>query len=368
MLRLNGPLRRLRHDDRGAVSVLVAAVLGVGLLLGMGALVVDTGQLYGERAQLQNGADAAALALAQDCAGAGGCAANPYSTATRYAGSNANDGVATVSLVCGRDSAARLAVCPQADPAPQPCLGTRPATGNFVEVRVSTRQQDGSTVVPSVFGQVLLGGSYSGRGVLACARVAWGGPRIATGFALTISLCEWQAATVSGSQFAAAPPAVPAPTYERVLLLHGSGIACAGGPSGWDLPGGFGWLDDQSGNCTTRIDIAGTYHDNTGVSASQACKSALDSARTGHKVVLVPVYDGAGGSGHGGTYHLRGFASFVLTGYSLSGFSAVSWLTGVKPCTGTLKCISGYFTRELISTNTIIGGPQLGATTVQVVG
>ena len=38
------------------------------VLIGVGALVIDSGALYAERRQLQNGADAAALAVAQDCA------------------------------------------------------------------------------------------------------------------------------------------------------------------------------------------------------------------------------------------------------------------------------------------------------------
>ncbi len=43
-------------------------LIGGGVLTGMGALVVDVGQLYQERAELQNGADAAALGVAKSCA------------------------------------------------------------------------------------------------------------------------------------------------------------------------------------------------------------------------------------------------------------------------------------------------------------
>ena len=58
-------LRLLRRDERGAVGVLVAVLLAGGVLLGLGAMVIDVGQLYQERAQLQNGADAAAVAVAK---------------------------------------------------------------------------------------------------------------------------------------------------------------------------------------------------------------------------------------------------------------------------------------------------------------
>jgi hypothetical protein len=364
MSRLNTHLRRVRAADgeRGAVTTLVAAVLAIGLLLGVGALVIDTGQLYGERAELQNGADAAALAIAQSCATA--CPADPYAAALRYAGANAGDGTAAVGAVCGRDAGGRLAGCP----ASGSCLGAAPATGDFVEVRASTRQPDGSTAVPPVFGRVLLGDSYEGRGVLACARVGWGGPRAATGLGLTISLCEWQAATAGGAAYAPAPPATATASVERVLRLHGTGNACAGGPAGWDLPGGFGWLSDTGGACDTYVDVTGTYLADTGLAASGTCKTALEQARSARTVTLVPVYDGAGGAGNAGFYHLRGFASFVITGYALPGYAEPSLLTGAKPCKGNDKCVYGYFTRDLVTTATALGGPDLGATAVLMLG
>jgi len=365
MSRLSAHLDRIRTADgeRGAVTTLVAALLAVGLLLGMGALVIDSGQLFGERAELQSGADAAALAIAQTCAGATGCMIDPYATAVRYAGANATDGTAAVPGVCGRDAGGLLAACPVSG-----CFADVPTTGNFVEVRAATRRPDGSTVLPPVFGRILLGESYDGRGVLACARVAWGGPRAATGLGLTMSLCEWQVATTGGTVFAPAPPATVPGSVERVLRLHGTGNACAGGPSGWDLPGGFGWLEDSTGHCETQVDVAGTYRDNSGVSASHTCQTALAQAVTNRTTTLVPVYDGAGGTGNTGFYHLRGFASFVITGFALPGANTPSVLTGAKPCKGSDKCVYGYFTRDLVTTATALGAPDLGATAVQVIG
>jgi Flp pilus assembly protein TadG len=61
-------LVRLRRDERGVVAVIVAILLGAGVLTGMVALVLDVGQIYQERAELQNGADAAALGVAKSCA------------------------------------------------------------------------------------------------------------------------------------------------------------------------------------------------------------------------------------------------------------------------------------------------------------
>ena len=59
-------LRLLRHDERGVVAVIVGLLIGT-VLLGLGALVIDVGQLYQERAELQSGADAAANAVAKSC-------------------------------------------------------------------------------------------------------------------------------------------------------------------------------------------------------------------------------------------------------------------------------------------------------------
>ncbi len=59
-----GKLRnRIERDDRGVASIVVG--ISVVVLFGMMALVVDVGQLYQTRSELQNAADAAALAAAE---------------------------------------------------------------------------------------------------------------------------------------------------------------------------------------------------------------------------------------------------------------------------------------------------------------
>ena len=96
-------LRLLGRDERGAIGVLIAVLVGGGVLLGMGALTIDVGRLYQNRAELQNGADAAALAVAKSCA-SGTCNAG---LAGGYANANASNltgGQAAVDLVCGTGS------------------------------------------------------------------------------------------------------------------------------------------------------------------------------------------------------------------------------------------------------------------------
>jgi len=52
------------------VATVLVILLGAGVLLGIGALVIDVGQIYAEREQLQSGADSAAIALAKSCSAA----------------------------------------------------------------------------------------------------------------------------------------------------------------------------------------------------------------------------------------------------------------------------------------------------------
>lgn len=358
-------LTALLRDDRGAVTTLVALVLGGGLLLGGGALVLDVGRLYDERAQLQNASDAAALALAQTCAENTGCTG---SIALNYANANSNDGSSTVDLVCGVDANGLLDPCPEDDGEAAGCLGERPVGAKFVEVRTSTLQADGSTLLPATFGQVLLGSGYTGRGVAACTRVAWGGPSATYGFGVTISLCEWNTATAGGTAFAPESGTV-APSFERVLKLHTtSGTTCSGNPAGWALPGGFGWLADATGTCEAYVDLNGVYQSDPGVSVSSACQTKLTDAKTYKSTLLIPVYDGAGGTGHEGYFHLKGFASFVVTGYNLPSLKVASSLTAKNHCKGDDKCIYGYFTNSLLPADAVLGGPEMGATAVRMLG
>ena len=259
---LDSRWRRLSRDgDRGAVATLVVVLLAGGVLLGMGALVVDVGQLYSERAQLQNGADAAALAVAQGCAkGAATCDASTSGTARTYANGNALDSTSAVTSVCGDNGAGTLAGCAASTGLLTDCPAAPAAGTRYVDVHTATLTSSGSTLLPPALARTLPGrAGYAGSTVLACARAAWGSPSAATPVAMTISFCEWTGATSGGTSYAAAPPDPPNPvppaSMERILQLHGTGSACAGGSSGWDLPGGFGWLDDASGACGTTVDV-----------------------------------------------------------------------------------------------------------------
>lgn len=410
-------LRRLRGRgaERGAVAVLVAILFGSGVLLGMGALVVDVGGMYAERAQLQNGADAGALAVATGCAkGSATCAtaitalnANcsiATNASTGIASCNANDSKTRIDQICGVGSSLVSCSGPQYG-----CPSAAP-TGNYAQVQTSTLNANSSTLLPPTFGKAVMGGSYSGVNVKACARASWSAPTtLAKSVAFTISDCEWNTATGNGTSFAAYPPwphsyvwqnqvnPVNVAGRENVLVLHGESNATSCGGSdtaGWDKQGAFGWVGDGS-KCTVPI-TSNTYPANPGSNAINACVQTFQNAYTNHSPIFIPVYSGTSGTGSGVIYTLKGFAAFIVTGWDFT-----SGQSGWNQAGGTVKepslvalsesvptnvanychkplvasnsdvCVYGFFTKALIPASALpggSGGQNLGATSVKLTG
>jgi Flp pilus assembly protein TadG len=371
---------RSRGAERGAAAVLVAILVGSGVLFGMGAMVVDVGQLYAEKAQLQNGADAGALAVALSCS-RGSCAASTSQTglAGTYATSNhrSMSGSEHIDAVCGSDAGGALPTCAANAPG---CPAT-PTSGYYAQVQTSTLTSSGSSLLPPVFAQTFMGSSYQGTTTHACARAGWGSPEsVSNVLAMTLSLCEWNADTANGTNFAPpgpSYPAWPAASYEHVIQIHGTGNACAGGQSGYDMPGGFGWLTaDTGGNCTTTVDVVtGLYFDQTGASPSKNCGKALmnNYATSPHTPVYLPVFDGlcspSGTCTPKSSYHLAGFAAFVITGFYMQGqVKQPSLITGNDYCSGSQFCVYGFFTQALIPNGTGSVTKSFGGTSVSMIG
>jgi Flp pilus assembly protein TadG len=368
-------MRLLGRDERGAMGVLIAVLIGGGVLIGMGALAVDVGQIYQNRAELQNGADAGALAVADSCA-LGSCTTG---IAGQYATGNASKltgNQAAVDLVCG--SGTGMSACPAATGAPYDCPANPPAGTNYVDVHTSTLTASGSTLLPPVFARTLTGNSgYQGTNVKACAQAEWGAPSSANTIAFTISACSWYVYTNNGTTFAQPPPyppnTIPDPSFDHIMFEHGSQGSKTTGcppyqPSGQDGPGNFGWTDD-SGNCSVTISN-GSYGGNTGASASSDCQTALYNDWLNRTVVYLPVYSAISGTGTNESYTLLGFAAFVITGYHISGqsFSEPDWLNSKNDCHGPTFCIDGYFTHGLIPSTGGLGGKGLGASIVKLTG
>ena len=310
------PVPDQRED--GAVIIMVAGFCVA--MIAMAALVIDVGALLDERRQLQNGADASALGIAERCAVTGTCdVAGNATVATSLADANASDGAATVDSV------------------------TYPVPGQ-VTVATSTRAKGGGTILPYAFGQAITG--QRGGTVHANATASWQGLRRATVIPLVMSLCEFNLATAPNNT-----------VYNRptVILFHSAAGQCSG-PAGQDLPGGFGWVRDNSdsnpNDCNVTPTIGNTLQDDSGVPGTPFACNLRSLVGTD---LLVPVYDSRTGAGVNGIYRIYGFAQFRLTGYRFSNSNAA----GTIPCSPPNTCIGGSFIRFV--PNGDLGGPTLGA-------
>lgn len=376
-------LRPVSRDDSGAIGMLVGVLIASGVLFGMTAVVVDVGGIYAERSQLQNGADAGALAMAKACAkGTEDCTDSTEAdgTAGRYANRNSRDDVSNVDLVCGFDNDSLLLPCPPSTGAKTACPVETP-DGEYVDVYTSTLTDENSTLLPPSFAHTLTGTEYSdGVTVGACARAAWGPPGSGgETIPLTISTCEWQEATADGTDYAPSPPYPPDPdpSYSKILRLHdpqqdsstsgNDGDNCTDDKA-VDGPGMFGWIDDPDKDCSAEFE-GDTYGSDPGANISNECKTALKDARDNHTPIFIPVYSDVNGTGNNGEYTWDGWAAFIITGYHLPGFKAPDWLNNTNKCKGEEKCIFGFFIdEELMPGGGSIGGPDRGVYVIKLTG
>jgi hypothetical protein len=158
-------------------------------------------------------------------------------------------------------------------------------------------------------------------------------------------------------------------SQDQTCDLSGSAYA------GADLPGGFGWLEQNTDEpCTSEMvddpDYGPVFDDATGSTgqSAKACSESL-AADVGH-IVYIPVYSTTDGNGSNGVYHVLTMAAFYMTGYWFSSkINHASDVTG-EFCNAEVgnqqTCISGFFTQHVdpASTGKVTNGPSLGATIV----
>jgi Flp pilus assembly protein TadG len=315
---LDGRLSRRLDGERGATAVVLALLLVP--MLGFAAIAVDIGALYADRARLQTAADAAALAVAGDCA-RGDCG-NMQATAQDLVTANMG----------------------QAHAAP-PVLGTEPTS---VTVTGDAPRQHW-------FAPVL---GHESTVVSATATVAWGSPGGGTAaLPLIFSWCEFLEQTGGG---------LPSGTTETYIGLPKKTVTdCPGPKSGNPVPGGFGWLvTDGGGTCEATNRVAGWFSSEPGNNPSKGCSTG-DFQALHNRTVLLPIFDEARGSGSGAEYHVYAYAAFTITGYHFGG--QYSWN---KPCKGEDRCLVGYFTRFVEPSDAFFydtTSPGLGASVLRLI-
>ena len=337
----------IKGDDgeRGAVAVLVALLLVV--LLGFAALAVDVGMLYSEKAQVQNGADAAALGVAQKCA-ANTSDPNCSSTsplAASLANKNAIDGLNNVKSL------------------------SVDLTNRKVTVTAGAQQSGGTPNSVSLFFARVLG--FNTSDVLATSSVQWGSALAGrTAFPLAYSICQVKG-YIGGAL--------------QLLQDHGTGAnpSCNYGPSGATVAGGYGWIVQDAGACGGTINLATSEGGSApGNSTPNNCSATLqkwaDTITAGRDViVLLPVFDSVTGTGSGAVYHLVSFAAFKVAGWKFSGNNTVpdafrntnSDVGNALACTGNCRGIIGSFVKYVSLADGYSLGPvdAYGATIVRLI-
>ncbi len=333
------PAEGKADNERGAATIMVAGLMVV--LLGFAALVVDVGALYFEKAQLQNGADAAALAIATDCAG--GHCGNSTATGTQFADSNANDNTsgAVVSF----------------------------PSGTTVKVVTNSQDTSGQSGFGLFFARAL---GIDSATVGATAEASWGAPSKATTLPWTASECVFKkylsptqlASLTSTGSFSGDP----IPTH--ILLRYDTNAPTVPGCAAQNgyQPGGFGWLVTNSG-CSTDISVNATVNGQPGNHFPNAATCNTVLAHIMDQPALIPLFSNATGNGSNARYTLIGFAAFKVTGYKFSGSGAV--LDPAAPgCTGNCRGLQGYFERfvSLDEGMTVSGTtPNYGASVVTLI-
>lgn len=335
---------KLKGDsERGGVAVLVAIVMTV--LLGFAALAVDVGMLYSEKAQLRNGADAAALLIAQKCAkDPTDVECSTTSTqASSITSSNALDSLSNVESII-LDTANRK-----------------------VTVTAGAQEAGKAPNTVSLFFAKALGIATSE--VNASSSVIWGSPAAGTTpFPLAFSVCQ-----VSGMVDGSA----------QLLQNHSANNNpdCPLGPSGQTVPGGFAWIVQDPGVCGGSVDIeVNESGSDTGNDGPSNCDTILNGwaseLNAGRDVtVLLPVYYAVTGTGSGASYDLMAFAAFSVKGWKFRGGSSLPLtfrnrtdFAGSLACTGDCRGIIGKFIKYVSLSDGYRLGPvdPYGATIVRM--
>lgn len=343
MRRVAGKQPTSSGNERGAISVIVALLLVT--LLGFVAIAVDVGVVYSERAQLQNGADASAIALAQKCArDATDTQCTTTSTlAGDLANRNALDGMSKVQAI-QLDKAVRK-----------------------VSVTTTAKEPGAPDNSVSLFFANVLGIPTAEVGARGSA--VWGSAQAGrTAFPLAFSICQVKD-KIDGE-------------LQR-LQDHGKNTNpdCNYGPSGAAVEGGFGWLVQDAGKCGGSIDLAVSEGgSDPGNNAPANCSDTLNKwaseITAGRKVtVLLPIFNKVTGTGNGAVYSMVAFAAFDVTGWKFSGDSiapntfqnragSAPGVTSENECRGECRGIIGKFVKYTSLADGYTLGPvdEYGAT------
>lgn len=277
---------RLRDQpERGASAVIVALVMLV--LIGFAGLGVDVTSAYAKSQEVQNAADAAALAAAQECAHGGidcsdGAPGSVLDIAARLAGDNVRTPIELVDV----------------DP-----------DGNLVTVEVTAQHEN------------FFAGAFGVRSftVVRAATAQWEAPQAGPAMLpLTVSGCNFYDS--AGAPVLNQNIQVWLPKGKDVFTTVNCGTLKY-------PPGGFGWLEHK--DCKADIKVGSEVRGDNGANRPEGC---VKSALTIDEVFLLPIFESYRGQGSNAWYKIERFAAMQLLGYHFSE-GGPNIQEGVK-CTG----------------------------------
>lgn len=353
--------RRTDADDRGAILPLV--VISMVLLLGMGAMVIDIGHLYAERRQLQNGADAAALAIAQSCALKDTiCRPGAYEgMATDLANRAARDNMTTVREICfGGRTTGGLPQCSGGAAGDPRALG-------WVRVTTRTLTPEGDEVdfllapiVTALTGYTVEATAIAGWGIAGSGRV----------LPFAVHECEYNALGGVLDPLNGVYPSGEQIIYSRYTTGNHSDQDCRTDYLGdGTSPGNYGWLDKPRLECfaDASVDVWSPGDPGNNPEIRDCADEILN------QTVLVAIWQDADLSGGANAeYEIIAFVGFTVTGYDLSGFHSPGFTCPPNPAdpgapAGSLRCFRGVFT-EATFDGDFGGYYNTGVTTVKMIG
>lgn len=310
MRRLINHLRSARaihraNGERGAVAVITAVSLVV--LLGFAAISIDVGMLYQERAELQSGADASALAIAQDCAVGRIDCDTPTDTAQVLANANATDDAAAVAEATVNQAEQSVGV--------QLATGDETGVGSLSLAFARFLGQDSATV-----------GASSGA--------QWGAVKKGPAqLSIAFAQCEVDA------HFDGEPVVIG-------MQDNKNSEACPSGTNG--SAGGFGWYklakNDNDPACGATVSVSVVVAADTGANLPSECDEILAQIKSGalDNVLLFPVYNTVTGSGAGAEYTITAWVAFEVLGWKFTSNEEYNF----PVCTdGAKACNKGIYGR-----------------------
>ncbi len=303
-------------------------------LLGLVGLAIDVGAIFAERRELSRGADAAVLAVAEDCArGIVECTtAAAMVTAEAFADANADDGAAAIqSLVLDLEARTVHVTTKTIDPA------------------------DGTDQFKLFFMRVL---GIDSTKVTADAIATWGYPTAAATLPLIISECEWE-------RYGADEIFTTLYFHDGADAEDCAAVAGSDKDGNGRLTGGFGWLATD-GDCEAGVSEEDWVTEDPGASPTSGCDAAALYDLIFNKTVLIPFFEDVWGLGSNGTYQIAGFGALYVTGYNFGGQYKTPDAS-TAPCSGEQRCISGYFTTDVIYDGPL-GGEYHGVVVVKLIG